>query len=74
MSHSDSVMEPKVQMFFMDECLEKMMNKIDSEELDLNNLILSERLSKLLRIRLEMQAPYISKWAEGLSIQFHRLL
>lgn len=54
--------------FFMDECLQKLIDKIESEK-DLENMILSERLSKLIRIRLEMQAPYISRWPQALSIQ-----
>lgn len=54
--------------FFMDDCLRKLTDRIDSGE-ELNSLILSDRLIKLLRIRLEMQAPYISKWPEALSIQ-----
>ncbi|KAK9274723.1 hypothetical protein L1049_021974 [Liquidambar formosana] len=54
--------------FFMDECLQRLIDKIDSEE-ELKNLIPSEHISKLVRIRLEMQAPYISKWPQALSIQ-----
>ncbi|GMP36987.1 hypothetical protein CsSME_00008898 [Camellia sinensis var. sinensis] len=54
--------------FFMDECLQRLIDRIDSEE-ELRNLIPSERISKLVRIRLEMQAPYISKWPQALSIQ-----
>ncbi|KAL8102709.1 uncharacterized protein LOC141678280 [Apium graveolens] len=53
---------------FMDECLRKLLDIIDSEE-DLKNLIPSDRIAKLVRIRLEMQAPYISKWPQALSIQ-----
>lgn len=52
----------------MDECLQRLIDKIDSGE-DLKRLIPSERISKLIRIRLEMQAPYISKWPQALSIQ-----
>lgn len=52
----------------MDECLQKLMDMIDSDE-DLNNLIPSDRIAKLVRIRLELQAPYISKWPQALSIQ-----
>lgn len=56
--------------FFMDDCLQQMMDRIDAGEGEqLKNLILSERLSKLVRMRLEMQAPYISKWPQALSIQ-----
>lgn len=54
--------------FFMDDCLQRLIDRIDSGE-ELHNVILSDRLSKLIRIRLQMQAPYISKWPEALSIQ-----
>ncbi|KAJ6805457.1 ubiquinone biosynthesis protein COQ9-B, mitochondrial [Iris pallida] len=54
--------------FFMDDCLRRLIDKIESGE-DLQNLILNDRLSKLIQIRLEMQAPYISKWPQALSIQ-----
>jgi len=54
--------------FFMDECLQLLIDRIDSDE-ELRNLIPSERISKLVRIRLEMQAPFISKWPQALSIQ-----
>ncbi|XP_065851375.1 uncharacterized protein [Euphorbia lathyris] len=56
--------------FFMDECLQQLIDRIESGE-ELNNLVPSERISKLVRIRLEMQAPYISKWPQALSIQAH---
>lgn len=60
----------------MDDCLQQLMDRIDAGEGEqLKNLILSERLSKLVRMRLEMQAPYISKWPQALSIQVcHSLL
>ncbi|XP_009597266.1 uncharacterized protein [Nicotiana tomentosiformis] len=54
--------------YFMDECLERLIDIIESAE-DLKNLIPSERVAKLVKIRLETQAPYISKWAQALSIQ-----
>jgi ubiquinone biosynthesis protein COQ9 len=54
--------------YFMDECLQRLIDRIDSEE-DLKRLIPSVRISKLIRIRLEMQVPYISKWPQALSIQ-----
>lgn len=52
----------------MDECLQRLVDRIDSEQ-DLKSLIPSERISKLVRIRLEMQAPYIPTWPQALSIQ-----
>ncbi|KAK3146995.1 hypothetical protein QOZ80_3BG0276360 [Eleusine coracana subsp. coracana] len=56
--------------FFMDDCLQQLIDRVDAGEGEqLKNLILSERLSKLVRMRLEMQAPYISKWPQALSIQ-----
>ncbi|XP_068648539.1 uncharacterized protein [Aristolochia californica] len=55
--------------YFMDECLQRLIDKVDSGDLPLTNLILSDRLAKLIRVRLEMQAPYISKWPQALSIQ-----
>lgn len=54
--------------FFMDECLQRLNDMIDSG-IDLKDLIPSARLAKLVRIRLEMQAPYLSKWPQALSIQ-----
>ncbi|PKA62150.1 hypothetical protein AXF42_Ash015034 [Apostasia shenzhenica] len=41
--------------FFMDDCLQRLTDRIDSGE-ELNSLILSDRLTKLIRTRLEMQA------------------
>ncbi|XP_042383796.1 ubiquinone biosynthesis protein COQ9-B, mitochondrial-like [Zingiber officinale] len=58
--------------FFMDYCLQKLIEKVESgDELknELKDLTLSDRLTKLIRIRLEMQAPYIAKWPQALSIQ-----
>lgn len=52
----------------MDECLERLIDRIESGE-DLKILIPSERISTLIRFRLEMQAPFISKWPQALSIQ-----
>lgn len=54
----------------MDDCLQRLIDRIDSGE-ELRNLIPSERISKLVKIRLEMQAPYISKWPQALSIQVY---
>ncbi|KAH9602194.1 hypothetical protein KSS87_000810 [Heliosperma pusillum] len=54
--------------YFMDECLERLVDIIESSD-DLKNLIPSERIAKLLKSRLEMQAPYITKWPQALSIQ-----
>lgn len=53
----------------MDECLQRLIDKVEKGEESLIDLILSDRLVKLMCIRLEMQAPYISKWPQALSIQ-----
>lgn len=55
--------------FFMDDCLQRLSDSIESSTEELRSLIPSERITKLVRIRLEMQAPYISKWPQALSIQ-----
>ena len=57
-----------LSQYFMDDCLQLLIDRVDSG-LDLQNLIPSERVSKLVSIRLEMQIPYVSKWPQALSIQ-----
>lgn len=52
----------------MDDCLQRLVDKIESDE-SLKNLTPSDCISKLIRFRLEMQAPYISTWPHALSIQ-----
>ncbi|KAF5199709.1 Ubiquinone biosynthesis protein coq9 protein [Thalictrum thalictroides] len=54
--------------FFMDDCLQRLIDRINAEE-DLKNHVHSERIAKLIRLRLEMQAPYVPKWPQALSIQ-----
>ncbi|KAK9697371.1 hypothetical protein RND81_08G033500 [Saponaria officinalis] len=54
--------------FFMDDCLERILDIIESDE-ELKNLIPSERIAKLVKARLEMQAPFITKWHQALGIQ-----
>ncbi|KAE8776874.1 ubiquinone biosynthesis protein COQ9, mitochondrial [Hordeum vulgare] len=56
--------------FFMDDCLQQLMDRVDAGEGELlKNLMLTERLCRLVQMRLEMQTPYISKWPQALSIQ-----
>ncbi|PWA81270.1 COQ9-like protein [Artemisia annua] len=55
--------------YFMDECLQKLIDEIDSGKLQLQDLVPSDRIAKLVKTRLEIQAPYISKWPQALSIQ-----
>lgn len=52
----------------MDECLQRLVDRIDTDE-TLKILSPSDCISKLIKFRLEMQAPYISIWPEALSIQ-----
>ncbi|KAG6511552.1 hypothetical protein ZIOFF_029620 [Zingiber officinale] len=46
-----------------------IIDQRDELKNELKDLTLSDRLTKLIRIRLEMQAPYIAKWPQALSIQ-----
>lgn len=55
--------------FFMDECLQKFLDTIKDQEEEIASMVLQDRIVKLVRIRLEMQAPYITRWAQALSIQ-----
>nr|XP_043624269.1 ubiquinone biosynthesis protein COQ9-B, mitochondrial [Erigeron canadensis] len=55
--------------YFMDQCLQHLIDVIDSGDLNLQDLVPSERIAKLVKFRLQMQAPYISKWPQALSIQ-----
>lgn len=57
----------------MDDCLQRLIDIIDTNE-DLKDLIPSQRVTKLVRFRLEMQGPYISKWPQALSIQVNVIL
>ncbi|KAL9224185.1 hypothetical protein vseg_000247 [Gypsophila vaccaria] len=54
--------------FFMDDCLERLLDVIESDE-GLKDLIPSERVAKLVKTRLEMQAPFMTKWHQALGIQ-----
>ncbi|KAG7023712.1 Ubiquinone biosynthesis protein COQ9-A, mitochondrial [Cucurbita argyrosperma subsp. argyrosperma] len=60
--------EAELVEFFMDDCLQRLIDLIETDE-SLKNLVLRERVYKLVRARLEMQAPFISKWPQALSIQ-----
>ncbi|KZV15106.1 hypothetical protein F511_37009 [Dorcoceras hygrometricum] len=60
--------EASLVEFFMDDCLQRLIDIVESNA-ELEILIPSQRVSKLIRIRLEMQAPYLSKWPQALSIQ-----
>lgn len=55
----------------MDDCLQRLIDVIDSDE-GLKNMKPSNCISKLIRIRLEMQSPYISTWPQALSIQVYQ--
>ncbi|GAB2291572.1 hypothetical protein Dimus_025826 [Dionaea muscipula] len=60
--------EAELVEYFMDDSLQRLIDAIDSQ-VELNSMIPSERISKLVKLRLEMQAPYISRWPQALSIQ-----
>jgi len=59
--------------YFMDDCLQRLLGEIESREEELSNLVFHDRIAKIIRIRLEMQVPYISKWPQALSIQANPL-
>lgn len=55
--------------FFMDDCLQNLLDIAESQEDEFSKTILQQRITKLVKLRLEMQAPFISRWAQALSIQ-----
>ncbi|KAH7443368.1 hypothetical protein KP509_02G031200 [Ceratopteris richardii] len=55
--------------FFMDDSLQTLIDYAESHEQELSQMLLQERLTKLIECRLQMQAPVISRWAQALSIQ-----
>lgn len=55
--------------FFMDDCLQNLLDYTETHEGELTEMVLQERITKLVECRLEMQIPFISRWAQALSIQ-----
>ena len=56
--------------FFMEDCLQKLLDIIErEEETELPKLTLQERIIRLIKLRLEMQIPFVSRWAQALSVQ-----
>ncbi|GJR97817.1 ubiquinone biosynthesis protein COQ9, mitochondrial [Tanacetum coccineum] len=55
--------------YFMTVLLQKLMMKLTLQLGITKTWYLSERIAKLVKTRLQIQAPYISKWPQALSIQ-----
>ena len=54
----------------MEDCLQKLLDIIErEEETELPKLTLQERIIRLVKLRLEMQIPFVSRWAQALSVQ-----
>ncbi|CAM6012586.1 unnamed protein product [Sphagnum balticum] len=59
--------------FFMDDCNHKLQEQLEGKEKELSNMLLADRIASIVRMRLEMNVPVISKWASALSIQANPL-
>nr|XP_024366742.1 ubiquinone biosynthesis protein COQ9-A, mitochondrial-like isoform X2 [Physcomitrium patens] len=57
--------------FFMDECNRHLEDEVEAREKELSSMLLAERIAQLVRLRLQMQIPFLSKWPQALSIQAH---
>lgn len=57
--------------FFMEECNRHLEDEIEAREKELSGMLLAERIAEIVRLRLEMQIPFLSKWPQALSIQAH---
>ncbi|CAM6093427.1 unnamed protein product [Calypogeia fissa] len=55
--------------FFMDECTQALVEELESREEELSKLVMPDRIATIVWVRLQMQVPYMQKWAQALSIQ-----
>lgn len=53
----------------MDECNHQLQDEIEAREKELSSMLLADRVAQIVRLRLQMQVPYLSKWAQALSVQ-----
>ncbi|KAL2621108.1 hypothetical protein R1flu_001313 [Riccia fluitans] len=59
--------------FFMDECALALAEELEDREEELAKMVLKDRVAEIVWTRLQMQIPYLSKWAQALSIQANPL-
>ncbi|BBN14285.1 ubiquinone biosynthesis protein COQ9 [Marchantia polymorpha subsp. ruderalis] len=59
--------------FFMEECNLALAEELEDREEELAKMVLHDRVAAIVWMRLEMQIPYLSKWAQALSIQANPL-
>ena len=62
-----------IVQFFMDECSRHLEDEVEAREKELSSMLLAERIAQIVRLRLQMQIPFLSKWPQALSIQVMRL-
>jgi len=55
--------------FFMEECDRHLEDEVETREKELSAMLLAERIAQIVRLRLQMQIPFLSKWPQALSIQ-----
>ena len=55
--------------FFMEECNRHLEDEVEAREKELSSMLLAERIAQIVRLRLQMQIPFLSKWPQALSIQ-----
>lgn len=53
----------------MEECNLALAEELEDREEELEKMVLHDRVAAIVWMRLEMQIPYLSKWAQALSIQ-----
>lgn len=58
-----------VMQFFMEECNRHLEDEVEAREKELSAMLLAERIAQIVRLRLQMQIPFLSKWPQALSIQ-----
>lgn len=53
----------------MEECNRHLEDEVEAREKELSAMLLAERIAQIVRLRLQMQIPFLSKWPQALSIQ-----
>ncbi|GAQ81879.1 hypothetical protein KFL_000930250 [Klebsormidium nitens] len=55
--------------FFIDECNKKLAKTVEEEGSAFSELSTRDKLVQAIKLRLEMQAPYVTTWPQALALQ-----
>jgi ubiquinone biosynthesis protein COQ9 len=55
--------------YFIDQCNNKLAKEVEEEGTAFSELSTKDKLVQAIRLRLEMQAPYVTTWPQALALQ-----